>query len=87
VFLEKSTGKSVDKMALIFVSSTFKDLEECREKIRNVLRRMGHEEVAMDILLQKIKGPLASFWKRQILQIFNAGKLLPNNVIQVVCTL
>lgn len=35
-------------MARIFVSSTFKDLEECREKVRLVLRRMGHEDVSME---------------------------------------
>jgi|BarGraNGADG00212_2_1021979.scaffolds.fasta_scaffold45841_1 Domain of unknown function (DUF4062) len=35
-------------MARIFVSSTFKDLEEYREKVRTVLRRMDHEDTAME---------------------------------------
>ncbi|HII94001.1 MAG TPA: DUF4062 domain-containing protein, partial [Methanosarcina sp.] len=37
----------VDKMARVFVSSTFKDLEECRKKVSFELRRMDHEDVAM----------------------------------------
>ncbi|WP_052728012.1 NB-ARC domain-containing protein [Methanosarcina vacuolata] len=35
-------------MARIYVSSTFKDLEECREKVRLSLRQMGHEDIAME---------------------------------------
>jgi GTPase SAR1 family protein len=45
-------------MARIFVSSTFKDLEECREKVRLVLRRMGHEDVAMEYFVAEDKRPL-----------------------------
>ena len=33
------------KMARIYVSSTFKDLEECRDKVRLSLRQMGHEDI------------------------------------------
>jgi len=35
-------------MARIYVSSTFSDLEECREQVRLALRRLGHEDVAME---------------------------------------
>jgi len=35
-------------MAKVYVSSTFRDLKECREKLRLLLRRMGHEDVAME---------------------------------------
>jgi GTPase SAR1 family protein len=58
VLLEKLAGRLVDRMARIFVSSTFRDLEECREKVRNVLRRMGHEDVAMEYFVAEDKRPL-----------------------------
>jgi len=45
-------------MARVFVSSTFKDLEECREKARTVLRRMGHEDVAMEYFVAEDKRPV-----------------------------
>jgi hypothetical protein len=45
-------------MARIFVSSTFKDLEECREKVRTALRRMGHEDIAMEYFVAEDKRPL-----------------------------
>jgi hypothetical protein len=35
-------------MARIYVSSTFSDLKECREQVRLALRRLGHEDVAME---------------------------------------
>ncbi len=35
-------------MARIYVSSTFKDLEECREKVRLNLRKMGHADIVME---------------------------------------
>lgn len=35
-------------MAKVYVSSTFLDLKECRERLRILLRRMGHEDVAME---------------------------------------
>ncbi len=38
----------MDKIARILVSSTFKALEDCREKVRLILRRMGHEDLAME---------------------------------------
>jgi len=44
----------VDKVARIFVSSTFKDLEECREKVRLVLRRMGHKDVSMEYFVEEV---------------------------------
>jgi len=58
VLLEKLAGRLVDRMARIFVSSTFKDLVECREKVRIVLRRMGHEDVAMEYFVAEDKRPL-----------------------------
>ncbi len=46
-------------MARIFVSSTSKDLEECREKVINVLRRMDdHQDVAMEYFVAEDKRPL-----------------------------
>ena len=35
-------------MARIYVSSTFSDLEEFRKEISLALRRLGHEDVAVD---------------------------------------
>ena len=45
-------------MARIFVSSTFKDLEECREKIRIALKRMSHEDIALEYYVAENKRPL-----------------------------
>jgi hypothetical protein len=45
-------------MARIFVSSTFKDLEEYREKVRTVLRRIDHEDTAMEYFVAEDKRPL-----------------------------
>jgi hypothetical protein len=45
-------------MARVFVSSTFKDLEECREKVRLNLRKMGHEDIAMEYFVPGDKRPL-----------------------------
>jgi len=35
-------------MAKIYVSSTYLDLKDCREKVREALRSVGHEDVAME---------------------------------------
>ncbi|HII93557.1 MAG TPA: DUF4062 domain-containing protein, partial [Methanosarcina sp.] len=48
----------VDKMARVFVSSTFKDLEECRKKVSFELRRMDHEDVAMEYFVAEDVRPL-----------------------------
>ena len=45
-------------MARIYVSSTFKDLEECREKVRLVLRQMNHEDVAMEYYVAEDRRPV-----------------------------
>ena len=45
-------------MAKIYVSSTFKDLEECREKVRLVLRQMNHEDVAMEYYVAEDRRPV-----------------------------
>ena len=45
-------------MSKIFVSSTFKDLKECREKVRLVLRRMEHEDVAMEYYVAEDRRPV-----------------------------
>ena len=34
-------------MAKIYVSSTFLDLQDYRAQVERVIRRMGHEDVAM----------------------------------------
>lgn len=44
-------------MAKVYVSSTFLDLEECRKKVNLVLRRMGHEDVAMEYYVAEDKRP------------------------------
>lgn len=45
-------------MAHVFVSSTYMDLKECREKVRLVLKQMGHEDIAMEYYLADTKKPL-----------------------------
>ena len=45
-------------MARIFVSSTFKDLEEFRKNVSLILRQMGHEDVAMEYFVAEDKRPL-----------------------------
>jgi predicted NACHT family NTPase len=45
-------------MARVFVSSTFKDLEECRKKVSHVLRQIGHEDIAMENFVAEDKRPL-----------------------------
>lgn len=35
-------------MAKVYVSSTFQDLKECRAKVSNALRKVGHTDVAME---------------------------------------
>ena len=45
-------------MARIYVSSTFKDLKDCREKVRLVLRQMNHEDVAMEYYVAEDRRPV-----------------------------
>lgn len=45
-------------MARIYVSSTFMDLKECREKVITALRRMGHEDVALEYYVAEEKRPV-----------------------------
>jgi GTPase SAR1 family protein len=45
-------------MAKVYVSSTFIDLQEYREKVRTVLRRMGHEDVAMEYYVAEDQRPV-----------------------------
>ena len=40
-------------MARVFVSSTYDDLKECRQRVRDALRRMGHEDVSMEHFVAK----------------------------------
>ena len=35
-------------MARVYVSSTFSDLQECRGQVRLTLRRMDHNDMAME---------------------------------------
>jgi len=48
----------VKTMAKIYVSSTFKDLEVCRKKVRLVLRQMNHEDVAMEYYVAEDRRPV-----------------------------
>lgn len=45
-------------MANIFISSTYKDLKDYREKASSVIRRMGHIDVAMEYYGAEDKRPL-----------------------------
>jgi hypothetical protein len=45
-------------MARIYVSSTFDDLKEYRQKVSNALRRLGHEDVAMEYYVAEDQRPL-----------------------------
>jgi len=46
-------------VARVYVSSTYSDLRDCREQVRLVLRRMGHEDVAMEHYVAESRRPLA----------------------------
>src|SRR3990172_8523102 len=45
-------------MARIYVSSTFRDLEEFRKEVSAALRRLGHEDVAMEYYVAGDERPL-----------------------------
>ncbi len=45
-------------MARIYVSSTFSDLEKYRKEVSLALRRLGHEDVAMEYYVAEDKRPL-----------------------------
>jgi hypothetical protein len=45
-------------MSRIYVSSTFEDLEECRELVCLQLRQMGHEDIAMEYYVAENQRPL-----------------------------
>ncbi|MBG0817578.1 DUF4062 domain-containing protein [Planomonospora sp. ID82291] len=45
-------------MAKVYVSSTFQDLAECRERVRVTLRQMGHTDVAMEYYVAENVRPL-----------------------------
>ena len=45
-------------MAKIYISSTYVDLQEYREKVQRVLRRMGHEDVAMEYYVAEDQRPV-----------------------------
>ncbi len=45
-------------MARIYISSTFEDLKECRRQVELVVRRMGHEDVAMEYYIAEDQRPV-----------------------------
>jgi hypothetical protein len=45
-------------MARVYVSSTFTDLQDCREQVRLTLRRMDHEDMAMEYYTAEEARPL-----------------------------
>lgn len=45
-------------MAKIFISSTYKDLKDCREKVSSVIQKMGHTDIAMEYYGAEDKRPL-----------------------------
>lgn len=48
----------MDIVARIYVSSTFEDLKDYREKVRVALRQMGHEDIAIEYYVAEDKRPL-----------------------------
>lgn len=48
-------------MAKIYVSSTFVDLQECRERVSKMLRQMGNEDMAMEYYVAEDKRPDATY--------------------------
>lgn len=46
-------------MAKIYVSSTYQDLQEHRAQVERVIRRMGHEDVAMEYYVAEDQRPVA----------------------------
>jgi Domain of unknown function (DUF4062) len=46
-------------MAKIYVSSTYQDLQEYRLQVERVIRRMGHEDVAMEYYVAEDQRPVA----------------------------
>src|SRR2546421_6377169 len=46
-------------MARIFISSTYTDLIDCRERVYHVLRQMRHDVIAMEDYVAKDERPLA----------------------------
>ena len=45
-------------MAKVYVSSTFEDLQECRDKVRLVLQQLRHVDVAMETYVAEPERPL-----------------------------
>lgn len=45
-------------MARIYVSSTYSDLKECRKQVFQVLRRLGHVDIAMEYYVAEDRRPL-----------------------------
>src|SRR5919201_6159566 len=45
-------------MAKIYVSSTYLDLQEYRAQVERVIRRMGHEDVAMEYYVAEDMRPV-----------------------------
>jgi Domain of unknown function (DUF4062) len=45
-------------VARVYVSSTFSDLQECREQVRLTLRRMDHNDMAMEYYTAENARPL-----------------------------
>jgi len=46
-------------MAKVYVSSTYLDLQEHRMQVERVIRRMGHEDVAMEYYVAEDQRPVA----------------------------
>jgi hypothetical protein len=45
-------------VALVYVSSTYDDLQECRKQVSTIIRKMGHEDVAMEYYTAENQRPL-----------------------------
>ena len=45
-------------MSRIYVSSTYNDLKDCREQVRIALRKMRHEDVAMEYYVAEDQRPV-----------------------------
>src|ERR1051325_5597048 len=45
-------------MARVYISSTCRDLREWRERVRSALRKLGHEDIAMEHYMAESRRPL-----------------------------
>lgn len=77
----------VKMVARIFVSSTFEDLKEYREKVRFNLKRLDHEDVAMECFVAEDQRPIEKCLKDVVSCDLFIGILFIDMVIRLTNTL